>query len=103
MSYVGQSSKGHPMMGQGRIKEALARFWWRGRGPITARRGDRLRTRYTDDEVEAMAQEDGAVGLLSPAGVSGNRVLHGEQAVRESSVTSTLGVRNFLGGGKLGK
>ena len=91
------------MMGQGRIKEALAGFWWRGRGPVTARRGDRLRTRYTDDEVEAMAQEDGAVGLLCPAGVSGNRVLHGEQAVRESSVTSTLGARNFLDGGKLGK
>jgi hypothetical protein len=93
------------MMGQGRINEALA---WaagsrRGRAPVTAKAGDYLRTRYTDDEDEVMAQEDGEVGLLGPAGGPGNRLLHGEQAVRESSVTGALGVRNYLDGGRLGK
>ncbi len=93
------------MMGQGRISEALDRVagFRRGRAPVTAKAGDYLRTRYTDDEAEAMAQEDGEVGLLGPAGGPGNRVLHGELAVRESSVTGALGVRNYLDGGRLGK
>ena len=60
-------------MGQDRIKEVLA---WaagsrRGRAPVTAKAGDYLRTRYTDDEDEVMAQEDGEVGLLGPAGGPG--------------------------------
>jgi cytochrome c553 len=93
------------MMGQGRINEALS---WaaglrRGGAPVTAKAGGYLRTRYTDDEAEAMAQEDGEVGLLGPAAGPGNRVLHGEQAVRESSATGALGVRNYLDGGQLGK
>ncbi len=92
-------------MGQGRIKEALARAaeFWRGRAPVAAKRGKWLRTRYTDDEAEVMAQEDGGVGLLGPAGGPGDRVLHGEQAVRESSVTHALAVRNYLDSGLLGK
>jgi hypothetical protein len=50
-----------------------------------------------------MAQEDGDVELLATAGELGNRVLHGELAVRESSVTGALGVRNYLDSGQLGK
>ena len=93
------------MMGQGRIKQApgWAIAFRRGRAPVKAKAGGYLRTRYTDDEVEAMAQEDGEVGLLGPGGGPGNRVLHGEMAVRESSVTGALGVRNYLDGGVLGK
>ena len=91
-------------MGLDRTKEALtwlARFW-RGRGPVVAKRGRRLRTRYADDEVEMMALEDGGVGLLGPGGEPGNRVLHGEQAVRESSITHALAVRNYLDSGRIG-
>jgi len=92
-------------MGPDRIKEPLAWLagFWHGRGPVVAKRGGRLRTRYADDEVEMMAQEDGGVGLLGPAGGPGNRVLHGEQAVRESSVTHALAVRNYLDSGLVGK
>ena len=92
-------------MRQGMIKGLLA--WTagfrHGRGPVTAKLGSFLRTRYTDDEVEAMAQEDGEVGLLGPPGAPGGRVLHGEQAVRASSVTGALGVRNYLDSRLLGK
>src|SRR5579862_9834439 len=91
-------------MGLDRTKEALAwpaRFW-RGRGPVVAKRGRRLRTRYADDEVEMMALEDGGLGFLGPGGGPGNRVLHGEQAVRESSVTHALAVRNYLDSGRIG-
>jgi hypothetical protein len=94
------------MMWQGRIRGAFA---WaaagfrRGRAPVTAKAGEWLRVRYSDDEAEVMAQEDGDVGLLGPAGGPGNRILHGEQAVRESSVTGALGVRNYLDGGLLGR
>ena len=60
-------------MRQGMIKGLLA--WTagfrHGRGPVTAKLGSFLRTRYTDDEVEAMAQEDGEVGLLGPPGAPG--------------------------------
>ena len=67
-------------MGQGRINEALAwpTGFGRGRAPVTAKPGAWLRTRYADDEIEAMAQEDGEVGLLGPPGGPGTRVLHGE-------------------------
>jgi hypothetical protein len=88
------------MMGHGRINEALAwlaRFV-RGRAPVTAKPGARLRTRYADGEIEWMAQEDGDVGLLGPPGGSGNRVLHGELAVLEASAAGVLGVRNHLDG-----
>ena len=88
------------MMGQGRINEALAwtaRFG-RGRAPVRTKPGAWLRTRYADGEIEAMAQEDGDVGLLGSPGGAGNRVLHGELAVREASVTGVLGVRNYLDG-----
>jgi hypothetical protein len=87
-------------MRQGMVSEALiwtARFG-RGRTPVTARPGARLRTRYADGEVEAMAQEDGEVGLLGPPGGTGNRILHGELAVREACATGVLGVRNYLDG-----
>ena len=86
-------------MRQGMISEALAwtaRFG-RGRAPVRARPGGWLRTRYADGEVEAMAEEDGDVGLLGPPG-AGNRILHGELAVREAPVTGALGVRNYLDG-----
>jgi hypothetical protein len=94
------------MMGQGRFREALAQMTARfspGRAPVRAKSGSWLRTRYTDDEAELMAQEDGEVGFLDPVGAPGNRVLHGELAVRESSVTGALGVRNYLDGRLLGK
>jgi hypothetical protein len=93
------------MMRQGRINEALDRAagFMRGRAPVTAKAGGYLRTRYTDSEVEVMAQEDGEVGLLGPPGGPGNRVLHGELAVREAFVTGALGVRNYLDGRQLGK
>lgn len=93
------------MMGQGIIKglPAWAAGFRHGWGPVTAKPGSFLRTRYTDDEVEAMAQEDGEAGLLSPPGTPGNRVLHGELAVEKSSTTGALGVRNYLDGGRLGK
>jgi hypothetical protein len=93
------------MMGQGMIKGLLARAtgFRHGRGPVTAKPGSFLRTRYADDEVEAMAQEDGEAGLLGAPGGPGNRVLHGEQAVRESSATGALGVRNYLEGKRLGR
>lgn len=92
-------------MRQGRINEALARVagFGRSRAPVTAKTGAWLRTRYTDTEVETMAQEDGDVRLLGPAGGAGNRILHGERAVRAASVTSALGVRNHLDGTRLGK
>lgn len=93
-------------MGQGRIKEAPA--WTAGfkprHAPVTAKAADWLRARYNDDEGEAAGQVDGAAALLGPAGGPGNGVLHGGQAVRESSVTGTLGGRNYLDGrGHLGK
>ena len=93
------------MMRQGMIKSLLARAagFRRGRGPVTAKPGSFLRTRYADYEVEAMAQEDAEVGLLGPPGAPGNRVLHGEQAVQESSATGALGVRNYLDGKLLRK
>jgi hypothetical protein len=87
-------------MRQGRINEALAaaaRFG-RGRAPVAARPGAWLRTRYADGEVEAMAQEDGDVGLLGPHEGAGNRVLHGELAVQEACATGVLGGRNHLDG-----
>ena len=92
-------------MGQGKIGEALVRAarFGGGGGQVSAKVGGWLRTRYTDDEVEAMAQEDGDVELLATAWELGNRVLHGELAVRESSVTGALGVRNYLDSGQLGK
>jgi hypothetical protein len=91
-------------MGQGRISEALALMARRvrGRAPVTARPGAWLRTRYSDGEVEGMAQEDGEIGLLGSPGEPGSRVLHGEVAVREASVTGVLGVRNHVDGA-LGK
>lgn len=91
-------------MGQGRINEALA--WLtslgRSRAPVMAKPGAWLRTRYADDEIEGMAQEDGEVGLLGPPVGPGTHVLHGELAVLEASVTGVLGVRNYVDGG-LGK
>ena len=92
-------------MGLSRIKEPLTWLagFWRGRGPVVAKRGGWLRTRYADDEVDMMAQDDGGVGLLGPAGGPGNRILHGEQAVQVSSVTHALAVRNYLDSGLLGK
>jgi hypothetical protein len=92
------------VIGQGRINEALA--WLtslgRSRAPVTAKPGAWLRTRYADDEIEGMAQEDGEVGLRGPPVGPGARVLHGELAVLEASVTGVLGVRNYVDGG-LGK
>ena len=55
------------MMGQGMIKEA-ARMGCKDSAEAVRRsrrsRAAWLRTRYADDEVEAMAQEDGEAGLL---------------------------------------
>jgi hypothetical protein len=50
-----------------------------------------------------MAREDGEVGLLGQAKEPGNRVLHGELAIREASVTGALGVRNYLDGRRLAR
>jgi hypothetical protein len=94
------------MVGQGMIKGlfAWAAGFGHGHGPVTAKPGSFLRTRYADHEVEAMAQEDGETGLLGPpSGGPDSRVLHGERAVRESSVTGALGVRNYLDGKRLGR
>jgi membrane protein implicated in regulation of membrane protease activity len=92
-------------MGQGMITRLLtsAAGFRRGRWPVTSKPGSFLRTRYADDEVEVMAQEDGEAALLGPPGEPGIRVLHGEQAVRESSATGALGIRNYLDGKRLGR